>query len=85
MKRPRQDSQVDYSGTTRGGENDAAYANALKQNDTQNARIELQNATWRAAVARMRYETGSFKEFSDNEAFQRQVLDVIFQLTYHAG
>lgn len=63
---------------------DEAYTNAMKQSDEQNARIELEAAAWRAATARMGDETEFFGQFSDNESFRRQVLDAIFQLTYHA-
>lgn len=63
---------------------DEAYTNAINQSDEQNARIELEAAAWRAATARMGDETEFFGQFSDNESFRRQVLDAIFQLTYHS-
>ncbi len=63
---------------------DEAYTNAMNQSDEQNARIELEAAAWRAATARMGDETEFFGQFSDNPAFRREVLDAVFQITYHA-
>ncbi len=61
---------------------DAAYQNARKNSDRQNARIEHDKAAQRAAIARMNVETEFFKQFSDNESFRRAVLDTLFSLTY---
>lgn len=61
---------------------DTAYQNARKNSDKQNARIELDKAAQRAAIARMSIETEFFKQFSDNESFRRAVMDTLFSLTY---
>jgi type I restriction enzyme R subunit len=63
---------------------DQAYQNARQNSDKQSARIELDRAAWRAAVARMADETDFFKHFSDNDSFRRMVLDTIFTLTYES-
>ena len=62
---------------------DPAYRNARENSDPQNARIEHDAAAWRAVVARMGDETEFFKHFSDNESFQKRVLEALFALTYH--
>ena len=61
---------------------DTAYQNARKNSDKQNARIELDKAAQRAAIARMSVETEFFKQFSDNESFRRAVMDTLFSLTW---
>lgn len=62
---------------------DTAYQNARENSDKQNARIELDKAAQRAAIARMSVETEFFKQFSDNESFRRAVLDTLFSLTWN--
>lgn len=61
---------------------DPAYKNARQNSDRQNARIEHDNAVRRAAISRMNDETEFFKQFFDNEAFRRTVLDMLFTMTY---
>ena len=61
---------------------DAAYKNAMKNSDRQNARIEHDNALRRVMVDLLNDDTELFKQFTDNELFRRWVADVVFKLTY---
>jgi len=61
---------------------DAAYQNAMKNSDAQNARIEYEKALERVMTAMLQDDTELFKQFSDNESFRRWVKDTIFGLTY---
>ncbi len=64
---------------------DAAYQNAKKNSDKQNARIEHDKALGRVIVDMMRDDTELFKQFSDNEGFRRWLTDTMFGLTYGDG
>jgi type I restriction enzyme R subunit len=61
---------------------DAAYQNATKHSDRQNARIEHDQALARVMTALLKDDTQLFKQFSDNEQFRRWMNDTIFTLTY---
>jgi type I restriction enzyme R subunit len=61
---------------------DTAYQNACAQGDRQNARVEHDQALWRAMVALMKDDTELFKQFSDNESFRRGLTDLVFNLTF---
>jgi type I restriction enzyme R subunit len=61
---------------------DAAYQNAKKNNDKQNARIEHDKALGRVMNAVLKDDTELFKQFSDNESFRRWLSDTIFTVTY---
>ncbi len=61
---------------------DAAYQNARKNPDRQNARIEHDKALGRVILALMRDDTELFKQFSDNDSFRRWLTDTVFDLTY---
>jgi type I restriction enzyme, R subunit len=61
---------------------DAAYQNAMKNSDKQNARIEHDKALGRVMTAVLQDDTQLFKHFSDNEAFRRELTDMVFRLTY---
>ena len=61
---------------------DAAYQNAKKNSDRQNARIEHDKALARVMTGVLRDDTELFKQFADNEAFRRQLTDMVFRLTY---
>ena len=61
---------------------DAAYQNARKYSDKQNARIEHDKALNRVMTAILQDDTELFKQFSDNEGFRRWLTDTIFNLTY---
>lgn len=64
---------------------DAAYQNALKNSDKQNARIEHDRALMRVLVRLMKDNTELFKQYSDNGSFQRWMQDTVFDLTYTDG
>lgn len=61
---------------------DTAYQNARKYSDKQNARIEHDKALHRVMLALLQDDTELFKQFSDNEGFQRWLTDTVFALTY---
>jgi type I restriction enzyme R subunit len=61
---------------------DAAYQNALKSDDKQNARIEHDKALQRVMTALLNDDTELFKQFMDNEGFRRWLTDTVFGLTY---
>jgi type I restriction enzyme R subunit len=63
---------------------DAAYANARKNSDKQNARIEHDKALGRVMTALLKDDTELFKQFMDNEGFRRWLTDTVFGLTYEA-
>jgi len=64
---------------------DAAYQNARKNSDRQNARIEHDAALGRVVVAMMKDDTQLFAQFSDNESFKRWMQDTVFGLTYESS
>jgi type I restriction enzyme R subunit len=61
---------------------DAAFQNAMKNNDRQNARIEHDKALNRVMTAVLKDDTQLFKQFSDNESFRRWPSDSSFAATY---
>jgi type I restriction enzyme, R subunit len=61
---------------------DAAYQNAKRNNDKQNARIEHDKALQRVMNAVLKDDTELFKQFSDNESFRRWLSDTVFAVTY---
>ncbi len=61
---------------------DAAYQNAKKNSDKQNARIEHDKALGRVMTAVLKDDTELFKQFMDNESFRRWLTDTVFGLTY---
>jgi type I restriction enzyme R subunit len=63
---------------------DKAYANARKNSDKQNARIEHDKALARVMTAVLKDDTELFKQFMDNESFKRWLTDTVFGLTYES-
>ena len=59
---------------------DAAFRNAQRNSDRQNARIEHDNALLRVMTAVMRDDTQLFKQFMDNDSFKRWLADTVFDL-----
>ena len=59
----------------------AAYRNAKKHPDKQNARIEHDKALGRVVTALLKDDTELFKQFMDNESFRRWLTDTVFALT----
>jgi len=64
---------------------DAAYQNARKYSDKQNARIEHDKALARVMTAVLKDDTELFKQFMDNESFRRWLTDTVFGLTYETS
>ena len=61
---------------------DTAYRNARENSDRQNARIEHDEALRRVMTAVLNDDMQLFKQFTDNEGFQRWLKDTVFGLTY---
>ena len=61
---------------------DIAYQNAMKNSDRQNARIEHDKAILRVMLSLMKDDTELYKQFSENESFNRFVKDTVFSMTY---
>lgn len=63
---------------------DAAYQNAMKNNDRKTARIEHDAALQRVMIDLLSDHTELFKQFSDNPSFKKWLGDTIFGATYQA-
>jgi len=63
---------------------DAAYRNAIKNNDKKTARIEHDAALQRVMIDLLADHTELFKQFSDNPSFKKWLGDTIFGVTYHS-
>lgn len=61
---------------------DAAYQNAMKNNDKKTARIEHDAALQRVMIDLLSDHTELFKQFSDNPSFKKWLGDIIFGVTY---
>jgi type I restriction enzyme R subunit len=61
---------------------DGAFRNAQRNSDRQNARIEHDRALLRVMTALMQDDAQVFKQFMDNDGFQRWVTDTVFELAY---
>ena len=61
---------------------DAAYRNAMQNNDRQTARIEHDAALQRVMLDLLADHTELFKQFSDNPSFKKWLGDTIFGATY---
>jgi type I restriction enzyme R subunit len=61
---------------------DAAYQNAMKNNDKKTARIEHDAALQRIMIDLLSDHTELFKQFSDNPSFKKWLGDTIFGVTY---
>ena len=61
---------------------DTAFRNARENSDKENARIEHDRALLRVMTAVMKDDTELFKQFMDNEGFQRWMSDTVFGLAY---
>ena len=60
----------------------AAYQNAMKNSDRQNARIEHDKALLTAVTEFIKDDTELFKQFVDNHSFRRWVQEMNFAATY---
>lgn len=63
---------------------DAAYRNAIKNNDKKTARIEHDAALQRVMIDLLADHTELFKQFSDNPSFKKWLGDTIFGVTYQS-
>ena len=61
---------------------DAAFRNARRNSDRQNARIEHDKALLRVMTALMKDDTELFRQFMDNPGFQRWMREHSFELAY---
>lgn len=61
---------------------DAAYRNAKRNSDWQNARVEHDMALLRMMTAVLKDDTELFKQFMDNKSFRCWVAHTVFGLTY---
>ena len=61
---------------------DAAYQNAMKNNDKKTARIEHDAALQKVMIDLLADHTELFKQFSDNPSFKKWLGDTIFGATY---
>ena len=64
---------------------DAAYGNAMRNSDRQNARVEHDKALLRVMTALLKDDTELFKQFSDNDSFRRWLTDSVFAATYRTS
>jgi type I restriction enzyme R subunit len=64
---------------------DAAYQNAMKNNDRKTARIEHDAALQRVMIDLLSDHTELFKQFSDNPSFKKWLGDTIFGVTYQSA
>ena len=59
---------------------DAAFKNARRNSDEENARVEHGRALLRVMTSVMKDDTELFKQFMDNESFKRWMTDRVFEL-----
>lgn len=64
---------------------DPAYQNAQKNSDKGNARVEHDKALLKVVNKLFQDDTEFFRQFMDNESFQRGVRDTVFKITYRNG
>ncbi len=61
---------------------DKAYQNAQANSDKQNAKLEHDKALNRVVLELISDHTELFKQFSDNQSFNKWLSDRIFGMTY---
>ena len=61
---------------------DPAYRNAIANSDRQNARIEHDRALRTVMLELLADHTELYRQFSDNESFQRWLQETVFRLTF---
>src|SRR5680860_32968 len=62
---------------------DAAYQNAMKNSDKQNARIESERALKKVIMNIMVDNMELFKQYNDNPSFKKWLSDLVFDTTYN--
>ena len=61
---------------------DEAYQNAKMYSDRQNARMEHDSALRKQVIASLKDSTELYKKYTENPAFQADLNDLVFKLTY---
>ena len=61
---------------------DEAYRNAKMHSDRQNAKIEHDTALKRQITATLRDNTELYKKYTEDQAFQDDLNEMMFKLTY---
>ena len=61
---------------------DEAYQNAKMHSDRQNAKIEHDAAVKRQVAAMLRDNTELYRKYTEDQAFQDDLNEMIFNLTY---
>ena len=64
---------------------DEAYRNAKMHSDQENARVEHDAALKRQITAALRDNTELYKKYTEDQAFQDDLNEMIFNLTYQQG
>ena len=64
---------------------DEAYQNAKMHSDRQNARVEHDAALKRQITAMLRDNTELYKKYTEDQAFQNDLNEMIFKLTYETN
>ena len=64
---------------------DEAYRNAKMHSDRQNARVEHDAALKRQITAMLRDNTELYKKYTEDQAFQDDLNEMVFKLTYETG
>ncbi|MGG4195687.1 type I restriction endonuclease subunit R [Paenibacillus jamilae] len=64
---------------------DKDYQNAMKNSDKQNARIESGKALNKAIINLMSDNMEIFKQFNDNQSFNKWLSDMVFSVTYNTN
>ena len=59
---------------------DAAFQNALRNSDEQNARVEHANVLQRVMTSVMKDDMKLYQQFTDNEGFKRWMVDAVYEL-----
>ncbi|MFD0960584.1 type I restriction endonuclease subunit R [Paenibacillus chungangensis] len=62
---------------------DKNYQNAMKHSDKQNAKIESDKALNKAIINLMTDNMEIFKQFNDNQSFNKWLSDMVFTVTYN--
>lgn len=62
---------------------DKDYQNAMKNSDKQNAKIESDKAVTKAIVNIMSDNMEVFKQFNDNQSFEKWLKNMVFNVTYN--
>ena len=61
---------------------DEAYQNAKMYSDRQNARMEHDSALRKQIIASLKDSTELYKKYTEDQAFQDDLNEMIFKLTY---